>query len=236
MRGNLGTVLMYNRELSQSEISQNYSALAQLGSVYNPATSAAAILSANPTAPDGYYWINTNLGARKLYCLMSLGGWMGMTSELCPQTSNLSTSASWETNTSGRLQRSNTSILNVTVVESGCGSPTYYQLQNPSTRGLNYTQSMLLMQRVSTIGQCSSITNGSDMGYYTGPEYTGSYTSYGMCTWGDGNFANACCGNTFTSNLKAYWVLLGSGTNPSLYYQVQCASGSGQHYHMWFIK
>lgn len=234
--GTIDVVKFYNRSLSAAEVLRNYNSQMIVGSVYNPASSAAAILSANPSAPDGYYWINTSLGARRLYCLMSLGGWMGMTSELCPQSANVLTSASWETNTSGRLQRSNTSILNVTVVETGCGGTSYYQLQNPSTRGLNYTQSMLLMQRISTIGQCSAIANGSNNGYYTGPEYTGSYTSYGMCTWGDGNFANACCDNAFTSNLKAYWVMLGSGTNPSLYYQVQCAGGSGQHYHMWFIK
>ena len=236
MNRNLYSTQIYNRSLTSAEVLRNYNAQNYLGSGLNPATSAVAILAANPSAPDGYYWINTNLGVRRLYCLMSLGGWMGMTSELCPQSANVLTSASWETNTSGRLQKSNTSILNVTVAETGCGGTSYYQLQNPSTRGLNYTQSMLLMQRVSTIGQCSSITNGSDSGYYTGPEYTGSYTSAGMCTWGDGNFANACCSNTITSNLKAYWVLLGSGTNPSLYYQVQCAGGSGQHYHMWFIK
>jgi hypothetical protein len=227
---------IYNRVLSASEVLQNYNEQAYLGSLYRPASSAVAILAENPNAQDGYYWINTNLGARRLYCLMSQGGWMGMTSELCPQTANLSTSASWETNTSGRLQISNESILNVTVVESTCGSPTYYQLQNPSTVGLNYTQTMLLIERISTIGQCSAIANGSNSGYYDGPEYTGSYTSAGMCTWGDGNFANACCDATFTSNLKPYWILLGSGSNPSLYYQVQCAGGTGQHYHMWFIK
>jgi hypothetical protein len=236
MNRNLYSTQIYNRSLSSAEVLQNYSAQNYLGSAFNPASSAVAILAANPSAPDGYYWINTSLGARNLYCIMSQGGWMGMTSELCPQTSNVQTSASWETNTSGRLQGSNASILNVSVVETGCGGTSYYQLQSPSTRGLSYTQSMLLMQRISTIGQCSAITNGSNSGYYTGPEYTGSYTASGMCTWGDGNFANACCDNAITSNLKAYWVLLGSGTNPSLYYQVQCASGSGQHYHMWFIK
>jgi hypothetical protein len=230
----IGSFQMYNRVLSQSEILKNYNAQRFLGSLYNPASSAADILSANPSAPDGYYWINTNLGVRRLYCLMSLGGWMGMTSELCPQTSNVGTSAAWETNTSGRLQRSNTSILNVSLVEGGCGDVKYYQLQNPSTRGLNYTQSMLLMQRVSTIGQCSEITGGTGRGYYTGPEYTGSYTTNGMCLWGDGIFANGSAQDM--TNLKRYWVMLGSGTNPSLYYQVQCAGGSGQHYHMWFIK
>ena len=234
MNRNLYSTQIYNRSLSSAEVLQNYNAQSYLGSAFNPASSASAILAANPSAPDGYYWINTSLGARNLYCIMSQGGWMGMTSELCPQTSNVQTSASWETNTSGRLQGSNTSILNVSVVEGGCGDVKYYQLQNPSTRGLNYTQSMLLMQRVSTIGQCSAITGGTATGYYTGPEYTGTYTGNGMCLWGDGIFANGSSQDM--TNLKTYWVLLGSGTNPSLYYQVQCAGGSGQHYHMWFIK
>jgi hypothetical protein len=234
--GRRGSFRIYNRVLSSSEILQNYNAITYLGSIYNPANSAAAILAVNPQAPDGYYWINTNLGPRRLYCLMSQGGWMGMTSELCPQSSNVSTSASWETNTSGRLQASNSSILNVNVVETGCGGTSNYQLQNPSTRGLSYTQTMLLIQRVSTIGQCSAISNGSNSGYYTGPEYNGSYTNYGMCNWADSVFANPCCDAQNMTGLKPYWVMLGSGTNPSLYYQVQCAGGSGQHYHMWFIK
>jgi len=227
---------VYNRILSADEVLQNYNAQYALGTKLNPADSAVAILSSNPGAPDGYYWINTSLGPRKLHCLMSLGGWMGMTSELCPQTSNVETSGSWETNTDGRLQRENFSILNVNVVEGGCGNVKYYQLQNPSNVGLNYTQKMLLIERVSTIGQCSSISNGSGNGYYSGPEYQGSYTSAGMCTWGDGNFANTCCGAQNMTGLKRYWVMLGTGTNPNLYYQVQCAGGSGQHYHMWYIK
>jgi hypothetical protein len=234
--GRRGSFRIYNRVLSSSEILQNYNAITYLGSMYNPANSATAILESNPKAPDGYYWINTNLGPRQLYCLMSLGGWMGMTGELCPQSSNVLTSASWETNTEGRLQASNSSILNVNVVETGCGGTSNYQLQNPSTRGLNYTQAMLLIQRVSTIGQCSDIVSSVGRGYYTGPEYTGTYTSYGMCNWADSTFANVCCDAQNMAGLKPYWVMLNSGTNPSLYYQVQCAGGSGQHYHMWFIK
>jgi len=235
--GKISIARHYNRALSTAEVLANYNAQAYLGSPYNPASSAVAILASNPSAPDGYYWINVpNLGVRRIYCLMSQGGWMGMTSEICPQTSNLSTTASWETNTQAKLQGSNSSILNVTVQESGCGSPTYYQLQNPSVSGLSYTESMLLIERVSTIGQCSAISSGNGNGFYEGPEYTGSYTSAGMCTWGDGNFANTCCGAQNMTGLKRYWIMFGSGSNPSLYYQVQCAGGSGQHYHMWFIK
>jgi hypothetical protein len=161
---------------------------------------------------------------------------MGVTSELSPQIANLGSSASWETNTNRRLQSVNSQVLNVTVQEGDCGSPKYYQLRSPSANGINHTQTMLLIQRISTIGQCSYITDTVSNGYYTGPEYTGTYTSSAMCTWGDGNFANACCGAQNMSGLKTYWVLIGSGTNSSLTYQVQCAGGSGQHYHMWFVK
>ena len=94
----------------------------------------------------------------------------------------------------------------------------------------------MLMERVSTIGQCSGIIGQTDAGYYTGPIYNGSFTSSGMCTWGDGNFVGGCCGAQNMSGLKLYWVLFGSGTNPDLKYKVECAGGSGQHYHMWFIK
>jgi hypothetical protein len=234
--GKIGNLLIYNRYLSDAEITQNYNATAFLGSQYNPANSAAAILSANPSATDGYYWINTSLGTRQLYCIMSQGGWMGVTSELSPQIANLGSTASWETNTNRRLQSANSQVLNVTVQEGDCGSPKYYQLRSPSVNGLNHSQTMLLIQRISTIGQCSYITDTVSNGYYTGPEYTGSYTSAAMCTWGDGNFANACCGAQNMTGLKTYWVLIGNGTNSSLTYQVQCAGGSGQHYHMWFVK
>jgi energy-coupling factor transporter ATP-binding protein EcfA2 len=234
LNGSVSSARIYNRALSASEVLQNYNAAGFLGSQFNPANSAAAILAVNPSATDGYYWINTSLGPRQLYCIMSLGGWMGVTSEISTQTSNLSTTSTWETNTNRRLQSANSQILNVTVQESGCGSPTYYQLQSPSSVGINYTQTMLLIQRVSTIGQCSDITGGTVKAYYTGPEYTGTYTSNGMCLWSDGIFANGSAQDM--TGLKLYWVMLSSGTNQSLRYQVQCAGGSGQHYHMWFVK
>lgn len=235
--GRIANTLIYNRSLTSTEVLQNYNAMAYLGSRFNPANSASAILSSNPSAPDGYYWINTTLGPRQLYCIMSLGGWMGITSEISPQIANLSTSASWESNTSGRLQFANPQILNVTVQEGNCGAPTYYSLRKPSEVGINYTQTMLLINRISTIGQCSYITNTVSNGWYNGPVYSGSYTSSGMCTWGDGIFANDCCGAQNMTNLKPYWVIFGQGgSNFDLTYQVQCAGGTGQHYHMWFVK
>jgi hypothetical protein len=234
--GNMGSYTVYNKSLTDLEVLQNYNATSFLGSQYNPANSAADILSANPSATDGYYWINTSLGPRQLYCIMSLGGWMGVTSEISPQINNLSTTTTWETNTNRRLQSGNSQILNVSLVEAACNTPTHYQLQSPNSVGISYTQTMLLIQRITTIGQCSSISGVVANGYYSGPEYSGTYTSNGMCLWGDGIFANACCSAQNVSGLQPYWVMFGSGANQSLRYEVRCAGGSGQHYHMWFVK
>jgi hypothetical protein len=237
LTGKIGNVMIYkNKGLTSSEVLQNYNATAFLGSQYNPANSAAAILSVNPSATDGYYWINTSLGPRQLYCIMSQGGWMGVTSEISPQINNLSTTTTWETNTNRRLQSGNSQILNVSLVEAACSTPTHYQLQSPNSVGISYTQTMLLIQRITTIGQCSSISGVVANGYYSGPEYSGTYTSNGMCLWGDGIFANDCCSAQNVSGLQPYWVMFGSGANQSLRYEVRCAGGSGQHYHMWFVK
>ena len=71
-------------------------------SVDNPATSCKEILDCNPTAPSGYYWVNTTAGPLQVYCQMDTnncgnitGGWMraayiDMTDEnnTCPQGLN----------------------------------------------------------------------------------------------------------------------------------------------------
>jgi len=65
----------------------------------NPATSCKEIHDCNPTAPSGYYWVNTTTGPLQVYCQMDAnncgnitGGWMraayiDMTNEnnTCPQ-------------------------------------------------------------------------------------------------------------------------------------------------------
>ena len=231
---------VYSGTIVSSELNKKLGTIPSLA-----ASSASAIMSANPGVADGYYYIKFGtFGVKRVYCIMDTGinggGWMGVTSDLCPQSSNSNTSATWETNSSGRLQKNNPQILNVNVVEVGGGggwTTSQYTLKNPNDYGYSYTNTMMLMHRISTIGQCSAIWGGTDSGYYSGPVYAGSFTSSGMCTWGDGNFVNACCSaQPDMSVLKLYWVLLGSGTNPDLKYKVECAGGSGQHYHMWFIK
>jgi len=211
-----------------------------LGSIINPATNASEILTANPSASNGYYYIKSDSGPIPLFCIMDTsvqgGGWMAVNSTISPQTSNTSTSGSWVTNSTGLLYSNQSEYFDVTVVETGCGGTSFYFLQNPSDNGINYTNTMLLIERETTIGQCSAISGQIDTGYYAGPEFNGSYSSYGMCRWGDGIFANGCCGAQNMTGLHNYWIILGSGTNPDLRYQVSCAGGSGTHNHMWFIK
>jgi hypothetical protein len=236
--GKIAVSRVYNKSLTASEVAQNYNVY--LGSAIKPANSATEIMAANPWAGDGYYWINTSLGPKQLYCIMNPntqgGGWMGLTSEIAPVSDNLLTTASWVTNSNGNLESANSSILDVNVYENSCGSPTYYELTKPSTYGINYSSVMMLMYRIGTIGQCAAISNGYSNGYYTGPNFTGDYNSYGMCNWNDGIFSPPCCGAQNMTGLKLYWVMLGSGSNSQLRYQVQCAGGTGKHYHMWFVK
>ena len=77
-------------------------------SVDNPATSCKEILDCNPTAPSGYYWVNTTAGPLQVYCQMDTnncgnitGGWMraayiDMTNEnnTCPQGLNYTVASS----------------------------------------------------------------------------------------------------------------------------------------------
>jgi hypothetical protein len=206
-----------------------------------PAPSVQWIMNNFPAAKDGYYWIDFDtIGPQFVYCILDTningGGWMGLNSNISPQISNTSTTSTWIKNTNSRLKSVNMDLLNVNIFETGCGGTSFYQLKSPSDWGVSYTQTMLLMERVSTIGQCSGITGGTASGYFDTQEYSGSFTSNGMCLWGDGTFANACCGAQNMAGLKPYWIMLGSGTNPNIRYQVSCAGGSGLHYHMWFVK
>jgi hypothetical protein len=208
----------------------------------NPVNSVSEIKAKFPNATDGNYWINIpSVGTVLTYCILNNsiegGNWMALTPEMSPQNdNNYSTSATWKKNTNNRLYSKNQHILNVNVDERDCGDPSFYQLRSPADVGFNYTETMLLILRISTIGQCSAISGQTANGYFSGPEFNGSFTSSGMCTWGDGAFANVCCGAQNMTNLQQYWIIRGSGSNQFIRYQVQCAGGSGQHYHMWFVK
>ena len=50
--------------------------------INNPATSCKEIHDCNPTAPSGYYWVNTTTGLRQIFCLAGVP-WVAM---LCQAT------------------------------------------------------------------------------------------------------------------------------------------------------
>lgn len=90
--GKISTVRVYNKALSEVDVKRNYTTLRPRHGVTTSllgvtrdtaATSAQAILAANPDAPSGIYWINLpTKGPTKIYCLMDKsfdgGGWMMM--------------------------------------------------------------------------------------------------------------------------------------------------------------
>ena len=102
----------------------------------NPATSCKEIHDCNPTAPSGYYWINTTTGPLQVYCQMETnncgnitGGWtraayidMTNVSNTCPQGLNYTVESSRRICT-----RSHTGT-------SGCSSVTF------PTHGVPYTK------------------------------------------------------------------------------------------------
>ena len=215
-----------------------------------PAPSAKWIVDNYPAAKDGYYWIDFDtIGPQFVYCIMDKningGGWMALTPTISPQINNISTSSTWIKNTDGRLNSGNPNLLIVDIVGADCSTESFYQLKSPSDYGINYTTTMLLMERISTIGQCSETNEFGTYpiaGYFDGPVYSGSYTGNGTCTWGDGKWAGPYP-NTSVTGLKNYWILLSQGydtnANPPIRYGTRCSSATsdlGQHYHMWFVK
>lgn len=192
-----------------------------------------------PNSPNQAYWVQSIIGPIQTYIITNSafdgGGWMSLTPQTSPQIDNVLTSSSWETNSSNRLEASCPHILNVNIVETSCVGTSYYELKSPALIGWKYNKAIMLMERINTIGQCSRVPNDYFAGWYNGPLYRGVATTAGMCTWGDGNFANACCGAQNLTGLKIWWVIK-AGTNDRINYSVRCAGGSGTHYHQWFVK
>lgn len=207
---------------------------------FNSAANSKSIKTNTGTVQDGFYWVTISGTPTKVFCLMDnkfdSGGWMAVTSTISPQTSNAIASAAWESNAGARLDNRVTQILNVSIVGVNCGGNSFYLLRNPSAVGVSYSESLLLMERVSTIGQCSAITAGVFSGWFSGPLWAGAANSSGACLWDNGVWANVCCDSNNMANLKKYWAFKSLGTNPDLRYNTQCGGDNGQHYHMWFVK
>lgn len=210
--------------------------------------SAAQIKSDYPYSVDGYYWIRTNIGPVQIYCIMRSevhgGGWMGLNEIIAPISIYANTTPKWTNNISATLEAENRSVIDLSMTGTGtCNrGVTYYTLQSPSVVGINYTNVMFLMHRVTTIGQCTAITNlggtGTDAGWYPGSRYTGVYNSYSTCTWDSpsGPWSQPCCATGMTTTQKPFWVLRATGTNMPINWDQACGSDSGQHIHMWFVK
>jgi hypothetical protein len=81
----------YNATVGAPEFYNGTTWISQLGtSPQFPATSASAILTANPSAPSGYYWIRTATMSTPLqaYCKMDFGGGWINVSRIIPEISS----------------------------------------------------------------------------------------------------------------------------------------------------
>lgn len=202
------------------------------------AKNALQVLDYKPTAPNGYYWIRrVNNAPIQVYCDMVRdgGGWMLLNGNTTTVSVNKG-SASWSGD-----------YLNVGIQETGCGNnPLSYRLLNIPFE--DWSQSRLLMRRVSTIAQCSGTTYSGGTktfaGYYTTTtnsnaaleQYSGvsSAVSNSTCTWNDGNWANGT--NANTSFNRVFWVFTASGTKITPSHSTSCSPGSGSHVHRWYVK
>lgn len=192
------------------------------------ATSALAIKALTGTTTNGTYWIKKIDGTPvQIYCDMNTdgGGWMRLNSNVAT-FSHTNGSSSWS---------GDTRIVNFYDGSGSCASYQQYAL----TATLSYTQANVLIYRVTKIGQCSGFTNSVASGYYDySVPYNGTFTSYGMCTWGDGVFAQACCNSDLSASLKRYWVVKTSSatSNYTINYTLACTPESGQAYHEWWVR
>ncbi|GMV39701.1 MAG: hypothetical protein AMXMBFR64_14170 [Myxococcales bacterium] len=190
-----------------------------------PARSCKDILQSGYSTGSGTYWLDPSNGFAapfQVTCDMTTdgGGWTKLNANLASISVSKGT-ASW----------SGSDVVG-TGHGTGCGvTPRQYTLTGVP---FAYTEVYVLLTRTTSILQCSSIGGGS-AGWYT-PPWTGAFNPNGMCLWGDGIFAHACC-NTSTSGLKLDWVMKKSGVNTELYYNTECASPDQGAFTMrWFVR
>lgn len=107
--------------------------VASLGSETNPATSAEQILQYNPSAPDGYYYIQTASGTAYTYCMMSWGGYMLVATIDSTQDVNWAYTGSYWT-TSSPI---NESLLDSNTVNGDAVHRLYYEYK--ITTGMKFS-------------------------------------------------------------------------------------------------
>lgn len=189
-------------------------------------TSCLDIKNKFPQTASGQYWIDVDgTGSEPIIavdCDMTSdgGGWTALNANLASIVVSKGT-ASWSGSD---------------VVGTGLGTDCGVNIKQYDITGtkIAYNNVTVLLHRTTSILQCSSIGGGTS-GYYSMP-YTGTYTSAGVCTWGDGIWANVCCGTGITG-LKPDWVFKRPGYSGALSYTTQCSSSdTGQFVMRWYIK
>ena len=214
--------------------------------VDNPATSCKEIHDCNPTAPSGYYWINTTTGPLQVYCQMDTnscgditGGWMraayiDMTNEnnTCPQGLNYTV-----VNSTRMCTRSDTgwrSCSSVTYPTHGvsytkvCGRARGYQFQyTPTFYGYTHAgETTLNSSYVSGL----SVTFGSPKNHIWSfaAAYSQDYSITCPCAYPNPGpaappfvGANWFCESGNTGSVESVWYL-----DDPLWDSQGCASGS----------
>jgi hypothetical protein len=222
---------------------------------WNPGTKASEIKAGTGRTQDGLYWINFNGTPRRTLCLLDTkwfgGGWIGLVKDSFPVTSNTSTSASWTSNTVDFFGFSSSQlpdIVQVNIIEAGCGGTSFYEIAGTNTNNTVSTlaERLLFMVRVNIIGQCTRMNNHTSRGYVDTPSTFSGESSLvrraNVCTWGDGVWAPGCCSSLFSSSssLKRNWIFqmrTNSNTGTGYRWSNSCGTGqSGTHYHMWFYR
>ncbi len=168
--------------------------------------SCLAILNASESTGSGFYWIKPSTTAYQVYCDMDNGGWTRL-------NNNISTSST---------AFNGSDLLLVNNVNGACGSPgCAFTINNIS---VVHTNVKILLTRTTSIIQCPSLLGvggGGSSSYWNGS----GWTSYGMCNWSDGIFANAIATNM--TGLKMLWKLEGTkATNGEIKFQSMCSDNS----------
>lgn len=146
---------------------------------------------------DGYYWIRPNATPVQVYCDMTGGGWTRLNGSVSVPTKAF--------NSDGLLITNN-------VPAGSCGTPaSAFTISNIIVPHANVK---LLLTRTTSIVQCAAlagVVSGGNASYWNGSGWVSYGTATpGMCQWGDGNFANACCDPANMTGLKLQWKLEGA--------------------------
>ncbi len=190
-------------------------------------TSCLDIKTKYSQAASGQYWIDVDgTGIEPIIAVdcdmvSDGGGWTALNANLASIVVNKGTAA-WNGSD---------------VVGTGYGTSCSVNVKQYDITSVKipYNNVTTLLHRTTSILQCSSIGGGST-GYYN-PPYGGSYTSFGMCNWADGVWANPCCSATDMTGLKLDWVFKWAGYNGALYYNTSCSSSdTGQFVMRWYVK